>query len=273
MKQPATRRETLWFAILLGSGLLLTALGGTEQRWRSATLDATAPVLEAPHRMAAAALAARSWWHSRAGYRATIAALQAENLRLRTRLHEQELQVRDAAALRSALALRAGPAARLLPALVIGADITGQPGELYLNRGSDDGLVAYQPVLGLAGEQLVCLGRLSSMGTRSARLRPLTATGSRLPAQLAVSGYRRTILAGSGDARCRLLYVPAEITVVPGEEVRTAGDGELLPAGLLLGRVSSVSSTADPFREIIVTPAADAAVQHTAWFMLPEPTA
>lgn len=270
MKQPATRRETLWFFILLGSGLLLTALGGTEQRWRNAVLDLVTPVLEVPQRIAAGTLSTRSWWQSRAGYRTAIAALQEENLRLRTRLHEQELQVRDAAALRAALALRAGTAAHLLPALITGADITGQSGELYLNRGSDDGLVAYQPVLGLAGEQLVCLGRLSSIGARSARLRPLTAAGSRLPAQLAVSGYRRTILAGSGDARCRLLYVPAEITVLPGEEIRTAGDGELLPAGLLLGRVSSVSSTADPFREIIVTPAADAAVQHTVWFTLPE---
>ena len=106
---------------------------------------------------------------------------------------------------------------------------------VIVNAGTRDGLRKGQAVVTGAG----LAGRVSETGGRSARVLLLTDLNSRIPV-VAESSRTRAILAGDNSARPRLVFLPENAKLVPGERIVTSGHGGALPAGLLVGIVTSV---------------------------------
>ena len=79
-------------------------------------------------------------------------------------------------------------------------------------------------------------GRVSEVGSRSARVLLLTDIDSRIPVILGGS-RARAILAGTNGPRPQLMYWPEGAAPVEGERVVTSAEANAFPAGLLVGTV------------------------------------
>ena len=80
------------------------------------------------------------------------------------------------------------------------------------------------------------VGRVTELGTRSARVLLLTDMNSRVPVVL--EGSRaRAILAGTNGARPRLMYWPEGVQPAEGERVVTGAEANTFPPGLPVGVV------------------------------------
>lgn len=84
------------------------------------------------------------------------------------------------------------------------------------------------------------VGRVVEVGERSARVLLLTDLNSKIP--VAIEGSRfRAVLAGDNTATPRMLYLPQEARVNPGDRVVTSGVGGGLPPGLPIGVIEAVN--------------------------------
>lgn len=81
------------------------------------------------------------------------------------------------------------------------------------------------------------VGRVSGVGQRTARVILLTDSNSRVPVTVQPSG-QRALLAGDNSALPPLDFLENPDEVRPGDRVVTSGDGEMFPAGLLVGQVA-----------------------------------
>ncbi|WP_431284937.1 rod shape-determining protein MreC [Humitalea sp. 24SJ18S-53] len=79
-------------------------------------------------------------------------------------------------------------------------------------------------------------GRVTEVGSRSARVLLVTDINSRMPVTLETS-RARAIMAGSNGARPRLQHWPEGVLPAEGERVVTSSDQNLLPAGLPVGEI------------------------------------
>lgn len=100
------------------------------------------------------------------------------------------------------------------------------------NRGIADGMAV------VTEDGLV--GRVVQTGERSARVILLTDFNSRIPV-IVESSRDRAILQGDSGSSPRLDFLPLNPRLAVGDRVLTSGDGGLLPAGLVVGQVASVS--------------------------------
>lgn len=98
-------------------------------------------------------------------------------------------------------------------------------------RGVRKGMAAVTPN-GLAG-------RVISVGRRSARLLLITDYNSKMPVVVERS-RDHAILEGDNTAEPALRFLPVNPSFEVGDLVLTSGDGGLMPAGLLVGRVSAI---------------------------------
>jgi rod shape-determining protein MreC len=81
------------------------------------------------------------------------------------------------------------------------------------------------------------VGRVSGVGETTSRVILLTDTSSRIPVTVEPSG-QKAILTGDNSYYPLLDFLEDREVVRPGDRVVTAGDGQLFPAGLLVGRVA-----------------------------------
>ncbi len=88
------------------------------------------------------------------------------------------------------------------------------------------------------GDGLV--GRIVEAGRNSARVLLLTDLNARIPVVIE-STRVSAILAGDNTDRQRLIFMPDNARVSPGDRIVTSGRGEMLPAGLPIGTVVSVA--------------------------------
>ncbi|MEM1341333.1 MAG: rod shape-determining protein MreC, partial [Pseudomonadota bacterium] len=103
---------------------------------------------------------------------------------------------------------------------------------VLINVGARDGIVdgwATMDGLGL-------VGRISGVGRETSRVILLTDASSRLPVTIQPAGVR-AILAGDNSARPPLDLVEDTDALRPGDRVFSSGDGQVFPAGLLVGEV------------------------------------
>ncbi|MCB9942025.1 MAG: rod shape-determining protein MreC [Geminicoccaceae bacterium] len=96
------------------------------------------------------------------------------------------------------------------------------------NRGLEPGMPVIRP------EGLV--GRLLSVGSRTARLMLLTDFNSRVPVVVSPSGDR-AILEGDNSGEPKLRFLPLQPRFSVGDEVVTSGQGGLLPPGVAIGQI------------------------------------
>ena len=80
------------------------------------------------------------------------------------------------------------------------------------------------------------VGRITELGTRSARILLLTDLNSRIPVTLENS-RARAILVGTNGPRPRLMYWPEGVIPAEGERVVTSAEAGAFPAGLPVGVV------------------------------------
>lgn len=104
---------------------------------------------------------------------------------------------------------------------------------VLLNVGARDGIQdgwATMDGIGL-------VGRISGVGERSSRVILLTDANSRVPVTVRPSG-QRAILSGDNSSLPALDFLEDADAISPGDRVVTSGDGEVFPAGLLVGQVA-----------------------------------
>ena len=104
-----------------------------------------------------------------------------------------------------------------------------------VNAGTRDAVGRDQPVVANGG----LVGRVASVGARSARILLLTDLNSRIPVTVGPAGHRG-ILVGDNSRRPSLRYLDADSGVGVGDRVVTTGDGGIFPPGLAVGNVVSV---------------------------------
>ena len=104
---------------------------------------------------------------------------------------------------------------------------------VLLNVGGRDGILDGWPTM----DGLGLVGRVSGVGETTARVILLTDTSSRIPVAIEPSG-QKAILTGDNSHYPLLDFLEDRNAVRPGDRVVTAGDGQLFPPGLLVGRVA-----------------------------------
>ncbi len=104
---------------------------------------------------------------------------------------------------------------------------------VLLNVGARDGIQdgwATMDGIGL-------VGRISGVGERTSRVILLTDSNSRVPVEVQSTG-QKAILSGDNTTQPPLDFLEHPDQVQPGDQVVTSGDGEVFPAGLLVGTVA-----------------------------------
>jgi rod shape-determining protein MreC len=80
------------------------------------------------------------------------------------------------------------------------------------------------------------VGRISGVGSNTARVLLLTDTSSRIPITTQPSGQRALVI-GDNSPSPLLDFIESPDQVRPGDRILTSGDGGVFPAGLLVGQV------------------------------------
>ena len=85
------------------------------------------------------------------------------------------------------------------------------------------------------------VGRVTEVGSRTARVLLITDLNSRIPVIMETS-RARAILVGTNGARPRLLYWPEGVQPQEGERIVTSADANAFPANLPVGTVHHTAS-------------------------------
>ena len=188
-----------------------------------------------------------------------IGHLRAENARLNAeavRLRQENAQLREAAQeavrLRGLLGFKDQPY-HTIAARVIGRDPSHWFNTLLVDRGPAAGVRRNDPVVtsnGLVGHVIEASGSWS---------RVLLILDPRSAAGVLVGPSRDAGVAeGLGQPILHVKYLSRDAEIHPGDQVVTAGLGEIYPRGLPVGTVVGVSRTeGDLFQEALVRPGGD----------------
>jgi rod shape-determining protein MreC len=230
------------FLLLIGTTVGLIMLGKADtvlvNRLRSTVTDAFAPILEVLAQPIATVDHLVVDAHN-------LLDLQVENERLRDengRLRQWEQVARELAAQNQALrdTLHFVPHDDVHS--VTGRIIADSGGafvrSLLVDVGGRDGVARGQAAV--AGDGLI--GRVAEVGEISARVLLITDLNSRIPVMIE-STRDHAILEGDNSDRPRLMYLPPNLALKPGERIVTSGDGGAFPPGLPVGIVSSVGES------------------------------
>jgi len=110
---------------------------------------------------------------------------------------------------------------------------------LTVHAGSENGVERGQAAV--AGEGLV--GRVSEVGSRTARVLLVTDLNSRVPV-IVQGSQQRALLTGDNSERPCLRYLDAGAGIEVGDRVVTSGQGGVFPPGLPVGIVASLDGEA-----------------------------
>ena len=151
-------------------------------------------------------------------------------------LSRLELLENDNARLRGLLEIDQLSAGSRVQAAVISRMPSGWWQQLLLGKGSLDGIAKDDAVIGPGG----LLGRVQSVSPATARVRLLTAPGSRIGVWLPRT-RQHGLLAGLGTARPQLQFLDKDVQVQPGDLVSTSPASTLLPPNLPVAVVQSIN--------------------------------
>ncbi len=215
-------------------------------RARAQITDAVAPILDAISKPVEAV--------SRAvGEIKTVLELREENARLRQeRDHLMEWQAvarrleTENKAMRDLLTFVPSSEVQSIAARVIGDAGGAFARTMILNAGSRDGVRKGQAVATGAG----LVGRIQEVGNHSSRILLLTDLNSRVPVVMETSRVRG-IAAGTNGEVLRLVLLPPNAVIEPGERVVTSGHGGALPVGLPVGIVVATKDGAIEVRPFV----------------------
>ena len=231
---------------------LLTVLGKADvlliDRLRVNVADALSPVLELVAEPVSGAASIFGSFEDAVAVYHNNRELREENQRL---LQWQEVARRLAAensALRDLVKLVPEQASSALAARVIADSGGAYMRNVLVNAGARDGVARGQAAL--SGEGLV--GRVSEVGSRTARILLLTDLNSHIPVTVERTG-ERAMLDGDNSDRPRLVFLDPKTTTDSGDRIVTSGAGGVFPPGLPVGVVSAVESGVvriEPYAEL-----------------------
>ena len=189
--------------------------------------------------------------------RSRVAALEEENLQLREALVESGNLERVAA-------LRGEFEARLMPARVIGQDVSPYFRSLLVDRGRSAGVLSGMPVVSDRG-----LVGLVTATTRSAA-RTMLLVDRRAAVDAVIARSRALgIVRGAGTEQLEFAFLMRGADVKPGDAVLTSGVGGVYPKGLRIGTVSEVNARAGALVHTArVAPAVDFGQLETTFVLL-----
>ncbi len=235
----ALAKLTLPVLIAAAFGLMLLGKADTllAERARMALADTLAPVFGLVAEPLAGVQRAVDTVHGLAQLRTDNERLKQENENLR-RWHAVALALdAENATLKANLRWVPDPAPSYVTARVV-ADAGGVYARaVLLSLGPNHGITKGQIALDERG----LVGRVTELGTRSARVLLLTDMNSRIPITLENS-RARAILVGTNGARPRLMYWPEGVLPAEGERVVTSAEAGAFPAGLPVGTVHYTAS-------------------------------
>jgi rod shape-determining protein MreC len=140
-----------------------------------------------------------------------------------------------------------------LAAMIIGEDAVGWYRTILISRGSEDGVKAGMPAATAEG----LVGKVASTSPNTAKILLITDPNSSVDCRVGRT-RDRGILSGLLDGGCILRYVDVKSTMKPGDDLETSGLDGMVPKGLAVGRIKSVTrSSRGMFLEAVVEPAAD----------------
>lgn len=230
----ALARLTLPVLIAASFGLML--LGKADallaERARMALADTLAPIYALLSRPLDAVHAAVEHTEGLLTLRSDNARLRAENEELRRWQAVALALDAENATLKANLRWIPDPAPSYVTARVV-ADAGGVYARaVLLSVGPNHGMTKGQIALDERG----LVGRVTELGTRSARVLLMTDMNSRIPVIL--EGSRaRAILVGTNGPRPRLMHWPEGVIPAEGERVVTSAEANAFPAGLPVGVV------------------------------------
>lgn len=123
---------------------------------------------------------------------------------------------------------------------------------LVVDRGSQHGLLAGQPVLDAQG----VIGQVSRVQPFSAEVTLLTDRASTLPVEVRRNGVRAVAYGAGRAGLIELRFLPATVDVRDGDELTTSGLDGVFPAGLPVGRITEVRRGGSSFTVARVEPIA-----------------
>ena len=151
-------------------------------------------------------------------------------------LSRLKLLEKDNERLRGLLEIHRLSSGSRVQAAVISRMPSGWWQQLLLGKGSLDGIAKDDAVIGPGG----LLGRVQSVSPATARVRLLTAPGSRIGVWLPRT-RQHGLLAGLGTARPQLQFLDKDVQVQPGDLVSTSPASTLLPPNLPVAVVQSIN--------------------------------
>ncbi|MEI8182057.1 MAG: rod shape-determining protein MreC [Desulfomonile sp.] len=155
--------------------------------------------------------------------------------------------------LRKLLNIKASHEFPSLVAQVIGEDASGWYRTIFINRGSEDGVLAGMSITAPEG----VVGRVIRISADMSQVLLITDPNLSLDCRV-VRTRDRGVLKGSLDRGCILRYINLKSQLEPGDEVVTSGLDGMFPPGLGVGKIKSVRiGDQGLFLEASVTPASD----------------
>ncbi len=146
----------------------------------------------------------------------------------------------------------------LIPAKVVGRDISGWWRKVQLDKGSSSGIERDMPVMSSRG----LVGRVVSVSSWRSDVLLMVDPSCRVSARISGSGafgiVRGYGVSSGADALCRMEFIERGARVAPGDEVVTSGLGGVFPSGMKIGRVKSIQVDASGlYRNADILPASD----------------
>jgi rod shape-determining protein MreC len=237
----ALARLTLPVLIVVAFGLMLVGKADAllAERARIALADALAPIY-------AALAAPLARLHATVTETATLWDMREENARLRAENEKLRRWQSIALALDSENQ-RLKASLRWIPdpdVSFITARVVADAGGVYakavlLSVGPNHGIRKGE----IAVDERGLVGRVTEVGSRTARVLLITDLNSRIPVVLETS-RARAILSGTNGTRPRLLYWPEGVVPQEGERIVTSADANAFPANLPVGTVHYTGSGA-----------------------------
>ena len=139
-----------------------------------------------------------------------------------------------------------------VPAYVI-QSISNYDKIIVINAGSDDGIDINMPVISESG----LVGHVVSVTNNTAKIQTIIDTASNVSANIS-NVQDSVILKGTlnNTETLKATYIPADSTILQGDEVVTSGLGGIYPKGILIGNIKNVVNTkneTDRYAEIEVS--------------------
>jgi len=236
----SAQRSTFALLLLLAAAILLIGKADPTvyERTRMTVIDIATPVLDTiSHPVAAGGEFIADLKLLYAAHEENSALREEKSRLLRWRAVAEALESENAR-LRELLQFSPEAPARFITGRVIGDSGGAFLRSILVNTGARDGVRKGAAAVDGSG----LLGRVAEVGNRSSRILLVTDLNSRIPV-LVGDSRERAILAGDNSDQPKLAYLPAEISIAPGDLVITSGHGGAFPAGLPVGIVVRMSDT------------------------------